>query len=251
MDESTISTGKAAKICGVTSDTVLKWIKRGHIEAQRTPGGHYRIKTASLAPFRTDPTALSNTDNTIKKTAFCWEYHSDDGSVKSGCRSCMVFQAKAQHCYMLAGIGANEGMHCAENCDTCPYFQYIDQLRYNVLLITDNSSLQTTITKQISETYALRFASSGYEAAMLIQQFHPDYVVLDDSMKNIKTDEITRHMVKDLRLEGVQIILAVDHSLVDQKLQDGVCASLQLPITAKLLEDCFQNLRIRLLGLQH
>ena len=42
------TTGQAARLCSVTPDTVLKWIKAGRIEAQRTAGGHYRISPQEL-----------------------------------------------------------------------------------------------------------------------------------------------------------------------------------------------------------
>ena len=38
-----LTTGEAAAIFDVDSDTVLRWINAGEIPAIRTPGGHYRI----------------------------------------------------------------------------------------------------------------------------------------------------------------------------------------------------------------
>ena len=38
-----ITTGEAAAIFDVDSDSILRWIKSGEIPAIRTPGGHYRI----------------------------------------------------------------------------------------------------------------------------------------------------------------------------------------------------------------
>ena len=52
MDGEYFSTGQAAKLCAVTPDTVLKWIKRGRLRARRTPGGHYRISREDLDELR-------------------------------------------------------------------------------------------------------------------------------------------------------------------------------------------------------
>ena len=46
-----LTTGQAAKLCAVTPDTVLKWIKKGRLEATRTAGGHYRVALPDLEPF--------------------------------------------------------------------------------------------------------------------------------------------------------------------------------------------------------
>ena len=39
-----ITTGKAAKIAGVTRETIQNHIHKGLLEAQQTPGGHYRLE---------------------------------------------------------------------------------------------------------------------------------------------------------------------------------------------------------------
>ena len=39
-----LSTGQAAKLLSVSPDTVLKWVKKGRVFAQKTPGGHHRLR---------------------------------------------------------------------------------------------------------------------------------------------------------------------------------------------------------------
>lgn len=72
MDGEFISTGQAAKICAVTPDTVLKWIKGGRLNARRTPGGHYRIDRRDLQELQeaseqgpTDSTVAAGTKNLV------------------------------------------------------------------------------------------------------------------------------------------------------------------------------------------
>jgi excisionase family DNA binding protein len=56
-----ITTGEAAKACGVKLNTIKNWIRNGDIPAIRTPGGHWRIPqdafTAFLDTFNTPVTA--------------------------------------------------------------------------------------------------------------------------------------------------------------------------------------------------
>ena len=43
-----LSTGAVARACGVTSDSVVRWIRAGHLRAFQTPGGHFRVLRADL-----------------------------------------------------------------------------------------------------------------------------------------------------------------------------------------------------------
>jgi len=55
-----LTTGEAARICGVHINTIKGWIRRGAIEAALMPGGHWRIpKTAFLVFLQQCNTPLS------------------------------------------------------------------------------------------------------------------------------------------------------------------------------------------------
>ncbi len=256
MEKYSFTTGKAAKACGVTPDTVLKWIKRGKVKALRTAGGHYRINSDSLDPFiikekKSDaPVDLTGLQ---KKSdiSYCWEYHSRNGIIKAGCRDCMVFRAKAEKCYMMAGLGQDAGhlgICCQESCTTCEFFRFINKSKFNVLIITDNEDMKSKLRSEPHSELAFEFSCCGYETAMVVQDFRPDYIVIDDSMQKFVTEEISRHLLKDQRIHGAQIILAVrEHE--SQKLQcEGICASIKFPFDVKDLNSCFAELRLKMLG---
>ena len=46
-----ISVGFAAKHCGVSNTTVLRWITTGQLPAFRLPSGHYRIERDDFSGF--------------------------------------------------------------------------------------------------------------------------------------------------------------------------------------------------------
>jgi len=46
-----LTTGEAAKRCGVKLNTIKNWIRNGDISAIQTPGGHWRIPKASFSLF--------------------------------------------------------------------------------------------------------------------------------------------------------------------------------------------------------
>ncbi len=45
------STHDSAKMLGVSSATIVNWVRAGHLAAHRTPGGHRRIREAELVAF--------------------------------------------------------------------------------------------------------------------------------------------------------------------------------------------------------
>jgi len=46
-----LTTGKAAKICGVRVNTIKSWIQNGSLHAIQTPGGHWRIPQDAFLEF--------------------------------------------------------------------------------------------------------------------------------------------------------------------------------------------------------
>ena len=58
MNSRMLTTGQAARLCSVTPDTVLKWIRSGSLSARRTAGGHHRIDERDLERFLVPSDAL-------------------------------------------------------------------------------------------------------------------------------------------------------------------------------------------------
>jgi len=92
-----LTTGQAAKLCAVTPDTVLKWIKKGRLAATRTAGGHYRVALPDLEPFMAGFGQKGS--GPVEKETFpggpdrrgtredpeevpCWEFLAEDGEVR-------------------------------------------------------------------------------------------------------------------------------------------------------------------------
>lgn len=46
-----LTSGEAARICGVHINTIKGWVRKGEIEAIVSPGGHWRILSVSLVKF--------------------------------------------------------------------------------------------------------------------------------------------------------------------------------------------------------
>lgn len=55
-----ITTGKAARIAGVTRETIQNYIKDGRLQAERTLGGHYRLDERQVREQLCKPISLQN-----------------------------------------------------------------------------------------------------------------------------------------------------------------------------------------------
>ena len=124
-----LSTGQAAERLSVTADTILKWIKRGWIPATRTAGGHYRIAwqdVESRHNLEREETCPITAEREPCTFVHCWEFFSDEGSARDGCRKCLVFQAQAEKCYEISRLPKSygfEGLFCTNSCENCSYYQ--------------------------------------------------------------------------------------------------------------------------------
>lgn len=64
-----MTTGKAARICGVGLNTIKSWIRSGHIQAIQLPSGHWRISAAELDRFLASAGQQSSTEESCAAPA--------------------------------------------------------------------------------------------------------------------------------------------------------------------------------------
>ena len=208
-----LTTGQAAKLCSVTPDTILKWLKKGRITGVRTAGGHYRINRQELEPF----VASSRTECPSRQLAepdpeelHCWEYLSDRGVVHDECRQCIVYRVRAGRCFLVAGMQPELGhalQFCQGSCEDCAYYRRSKGLATNVLIITDDEALIDELAKETSDVIAMRVARSAYDASAIVQSFHAAVVIVDQQMLAGGDLGLLRSIAADPRLPGAKIIL--------------------------------------------
>jgi excisionase family DNA binding protein len=123
-----LTTGEAARHCLVSPDTIANWIASGHLAAQRTRGGQYRIWVDDLRTFmaahgmRTDLL-----DHDLGLTPTCWEFWAslDQTSrcphAESSCDDCPVYRSRADVCHEVRPLLPG-GTLRAPSCVDCIYF---------------------------------------------------------------------------------------------------------------------------------
>ena len=125
-----ITTGEAAAIFDVDSDSILRWIKSGEIPAIRTPGGHYRINRNIFMTKMIKDTTINEQDETQSPLYFWWEFNAKAGIIRDEFKDCIVCKSKASKCYELCNLPVSIGhakLFCSEACKECQYFKSILQ----------------------------------------------------------------------------------------------------------------------------
>lgn len=217
--DSLLTTGEVAKLFGVTPDAVLKWIKKGLLPATRTVGGHYRVSREACAALGLgksngdEPGAAPDSEPHEEQfEQRCWEYFGRPGAPPETCRNCLVYQARVQHCYMLAELGEGAGHRCEfcrTDCIDCPFYRATHGMATTVLVITRDEALTRQVSERIdAEKISLHFARTGYESSTLIGTLRPAVVVLDSELPDVSEGRLAESISGDDRIPGVKVFVA-------------------------------------------
>ena len=77
-----------------------------------------------------------------------------------------------------------------------------------VLLVDDDAELVELMTKVLEEDgrFEVRVAGTGFDAGMMVKEYHPDLIVLDVMLPDINGKEVCHRVRGDLSLEDVRIL---------------------------------------------
>ena len=233
-----MTTGQAAKLCAVTPDTVLKWIKKGKLAASRTAGGHFRVALPDLRPFLAEfgqkgtgvgqwvqthqPDLTNHGKREPDGEIPCWEFLSKDGETRDSCRHCVVYRVQATRCFLMAGLESDVGhskQFCEGSCEDCAYFQRLQGGSAPVLFVTADRELEDQIECFEEGSVILRFARNGYEASSLIQDFRPEVLIIDMEGVPGQGLDLLDSIAADPRLPHVRVILVAPAGQMERMLQ--------------------------------
>ncbi|MEW6746180.1 MAG: helix-turn-helix domain-containing protein [Planctomycetota bacterium] len=239
LKQHSLTTGQAARLCSVTPDTVLKWVKTGRLSAARTVGGHYRIDARDLAPLRADTSA--------RRFRFCWEYNSKGGAVLEGCRDCLVYRARALRCYELVKLSPTAGhskLFCKTTCEECEYYRLVKGQAANVLVVSNNPELAASLRRQaFSATFNLKVTDCEYALSALVESFRPDFAVIDCSLGSHRARDIASHLLHDPRVRLARIILAARPGEFPRECDKQVFARIERPFELEHIAECINGIR--------
>jgi excisionase family DNA binding protein len=77
-----------------------------------------------------------------------------------------------------------------------------------VLLVDDDAELVELICKVLDEDgrFEVRVAQNGFDAGMMVKEYHPDLIVLDVMLPDINGKEVCHRVRADSALEDVRIL---------------------------------------------
>ena len=246
MSSRFLTTSQAATLCSVTSDTVLKWIRTGHLPARKTAGGHHRIDRRDLEKVMSPVGQAPSSDSRVvhRHFRYCWEHHGN-GEVSKGCRECAAYQMRAQRCYELAKLPEEVGharLFCERTCEDCGYYHEVRGQVTNVLVVTDDSRLESSLWSQADGVwFNLRITDCEYNCSTLVNSFRPDFVVVDCSLGEEQTRDITNHLQQDPRIPFVHLIIAGPKGYFSEECEKEVFARIEHPFSIWDINECIQG----------
>jgi len=248
MSPKYFTTGQAAIRCSVSPDTVLKWIRSGLLPARRTAGGHHRIDEIDLERILNEQKAVKENAPSARprrRFQYCWEYKSKD-NVLDGCSKCAVYLLRAQRCYDVAKFAPkafHPKIYCKEACEDCNYFKEVHGQTTNVLVVTDDSELTSELKNSVGAArFNLETAHCEYACSMVVTHFKPDFAIIDCSLGQEASREITNHLVEDPRVPFVRVVLAANEGEFPNECEKLVFARLKRPFDVNDINECIEGM---------
>jgi len=102
----------------------------------------------------------------------------------------------------------------------------LDSGRKKVLVVDDDAEIVELISDILTRDgrYEIRTASSGYEAGMVTQQFHPDLILLDYMLPDVNGNVVCQTIRNNPEFESTRIIIVsgvIKQEEIDQLLKSG------------------------------
>ena len=243
-----LTTTQAARLLSVSPDTVLKWVKAGKVKSYRTLGGHFRIPASELdglARSAGAPNQMLGESAGPLVHQYCWEYLAGGGDIKAECRECVTFRSRARRCYELKELPGGLGclnLMCDTECIDCEYYKLVRGQGLNILVLSENSEIIHDIG-QYDKTgdFRIKFCSTEYEAAVTIQSFRPDYVVVDCNFGRQRTGAICNSLFSDIRIPVAHIILTSKTRKIKDYCDKEVFGWIKRPFGVEQLKQCIQG----------
>jgi excisionase family DNA binding protein len=243
------TTTDAARLLSVSADTVLKWVRSGKIRSYRTPGGHARIPREAVEKLL--PHSRIRAQATVDRTPevpyeYCWDFYSDDGTIKEECLDCLVYRSRARRCYEMRDIPELFGLlklQCNKACADCEYYAIAKKQGRSALIVSrDRDLIKPLEAHKDDAELTLRFASGEYDCAVILDKFRPDYVVVDYSMGAVRSRHICQHLAEDERVPFARVILTSKTVQARESCDRQVLGWIEKPFTFEQLKSCLQGI---------
>jgi excisionase family DNA binding protein len=245
-----ITTTEAAQLLSVAPDTVLRWVKAGKLISYRTPGGHCRIPREAVSTLLTSRKQKEGTENYPPHASYfqhCWEFNSTESKCREECQSCIVYKSRARRCYELIDLlddQERDTLRCTVQCEECGYYRIVRETGPSVLVVAQGKRVETELAELVSSgVLRLQSVRDEYECAMKIEQFRPDFIILDSSLGMERAKRLCQHVGNDPRIPFVRIILASKSKRQIDFCKQDLFGWIQRPLTADRVLEYIESVK--------
>jgi DNA-binding NtrC family response regulator len=114
--------------------------------------------------------------------------------------------------------------------------------RPNVLVVTDRSRLKDSLERDSTNVdFNLKITDCEYRCSMLIEQFRPDYIVIDCALGPERIIEFSRLLYEDPRIPFVKIIVSGNRSELPAECDKMVFALVGRQFTARTINKLIER----------
>jgi CheY-like chemotaxis protein len=75
----------------------------------------------------------------------------------------------------------------------------------------------------------------------MVEQFRPDYVVIDSSLGQAEAQHLCRHLLEDSRIADVRVVMAANPGEVPDGCDKNVFARITKPFSAGKFAECISS----------
>lgn len=112
--------------------------------------------------------------------------------------------------------------------------EYLDSGRKKILVVDDDPDIVELLVDVLGRDgrFEVRTASSGYEAGMQTQRFHPDLILLDYMLPDVNGNVVCQTIKRNPEFEDVVIVIVsgvVKQDDIEQLLKSGAADFIKKP----------------------
>ena len=89
--------------------------------------------------------------------------------------------------------------------------------------------------------FEIHFSEDEYSAAIAIQEYRPDYIIIDCSIGKKRTGYICNNLFNDIRIPVVRIILSSKSKEIENYCDREVFGWIRKPFNIQQLHECIQG----------
>jgi hypothetical protein len=152
---------------------------------------------------------------------------------------------RAQRCYEVARLAPEFGpsrAFCKESCEDCDFYGLVQGQRTNVLVVTDDQELTRKLRQAEAEAnFNLEIADCEYTCSTVVNHFRPDFAIVDCSLGNRTSRDITNHLIEDPRIPFVRVLLAANEGEFPGECEEVVFARLHRGFGIEDINACIEG----------